>query len=181
MEVFNTTLEGVLRIQPRIFADERGHFFESYSERAFQKAGIHYNWVQDNQSLSQRGVLRGLHFQNAPFAQAKLVRVIRGAVLDVVVDIRKASPTYGQYESFRLDGQNNTMLLIPEGFAHGFVTFEDDTVFLYKCSNFYDKTSEDSLLWNDPDLNIDWQWDGPVYLSDKDKVAKPFKGFNSLF
>jgi dTDP-4-dehydrorhamnose 3,5-epimerase len=181
MEIFKTTLEGVLRIQPRIFADDRGHFFESYSQRAFEQHGIHYNWVQDNQSLSQRGVLRGMHFQNPPFAQAKLVRVIRGAVLDVVVDIRKASPTYGQHEGFRLDGQNNTMLLIPEGFAHGFVTLEDDTVFLYKCSNFYNKASEDALLWNDPDLNINWQWDGPVHLSEKDQVAKPFKGFRSLF
>ena len=180
MKFIKTEIEGLIIIEPRIFEDDRGYFFESYNYNEFSKNGIDKVFVQDNQSSSQKDVLRGLHFQNPPFAQAKLVTVIKGAVLDVAVDIRKNSPTYGENVSIKLSEQNKKMLYIPEGFAHGFLTLEDNTIFSYKCSNFYNKASEDSLIWNDPNLGIDWKIDQPI-LSEKDKISKMFNEFKSLF
>lgn len=180
MEVTPGPLEGLLIIQPRIFTDERGYFFESYNAEKFHTAGITCTFVQDNQSLSSKGVLRGLHFQNPPYAQDKLVHVVKGRVLDVVVDIRKESPTYGQSFSIELSGENNTALFVPKGFAHGFICLEDDTLFYYKCSNLYNPAAEDGLLWNDADLNINWGEENPL-LSVKDLKYTPFKTFKSLF
>lgn len=168
MEIINTPLKDLFLIQPRVFEDERGYFYESWNRQLFEQAGIKADFVQDNQSLSQKGVLRGLHFQHPPFAQAKLVRVITGAVLDVVVDIRQKSPSFGQHYSVELNEKNKTMLYIPEGFAHGFLTLSDNTIFAYKCAGFYNKTAEDCLLWNDPQLNINWNITNPI-LSDKDQ------------
>ncbi len=180
MEIQRTFIDGLLIINPRVFNDGRGYFYESWNKQSFEQAGILSEFVQDNQSLSQPGVLRGLHFQNPPFAQAKLVRVINGAVLDVAVDIRKNSPTYGKHFSIELTAENKTMFYIPEGFAHGFVTLKEDTIFAYKCAGYYNKASEDTLLWNDPDLNIDWGITSPL-LSEKDIAGKAFKSFESKF
>lgn len=180
MELINTPLKDLVVLQPRVFADERGYFFESYSKAAFDKLGLNLNFVQDNQSLSSKGVLRGLHFQNNPYAQGKLVRVITGAVYDVAVDIRKNSPTYGKWYGIELTEENKTMMYIPEGFAHGFVTLRDQTIFSYKCTNVYDKASEDCLLWSDSELAIDWKISNPI-LSEKDLLGKKFKDFESLF
>jgi dTDP-4-dehydrorhamnose 3,5-epimerase len=175
-----TFIEGLLVIKPRVFADERGYFFESYNEKLLKGSGLNATFVQDNQSLSQKNVLRGLHFQAPPFAQGKLVRVIKGSALDVVVDIRKKSPTYGKSFSIELNEENKTMLWVPEGFAHGFCTLLDDTIFYYKCTNYYDKGSEGSVLWNDVDLNINWNISDPV-LSEKDRAGTAFKNFVSPF
>ena len=180
MEFKETYLKGLFVIQPKVFADARGYFFESYNTAAFKAAGLDLNFMQDNQSLSQKGVLRGLHFQNHPFAQGKLVRVINGAVLDVAVDIRKNSPTYGKWFSLELTEENKTMMYIPEGFAHGFATLRDNTVFSYKCTNVYNKASEDCIIWNDSDLAIDWKIEAPL-LSEKDLMGKRFKDYVSLF
>jgi len=180
MEIIETNLKGVVLIKPRVFEDTRGYFFESYNDAVFSKAGLNLNFVQDNQSLSQKGVLRGLHFQNQPFAQGKLVRVITGSVYDVAVDIRKNSDTYGHWFGQELNEKNKWMMYIPEGFAHGFVTIEDNTVFSYKCTNFYNKASEDCLLWNDEDIGISWPLSDPL-LSEKDLEGKKFKSFASLF
>ena len=180
MKVISTKLPGLLVIHPNVFEDPRGYFFESYNKEIFFKQGIATEFIQDNQSLSHKGVLRGLHFQNPPYAQSKLVRVITGSVLDVVVDIRKESPTYGQHFSETLSAHNKTMMYIPTGFAHGFLVLEDNTTFFYKCSNLYNKASEDSILWGDPDLNINWGIANPL-LSDKDKMSKKFKDFVSQF
>ena len=180
MKIIKTPIQGLLVLQPNVFEDERGHFFESWSKQAFKKIGLELDFVQDNQSLSQKGVLRGLHFQNPPFSQGKLVRVIKGKVLDVVVDIRKESSTYGQYFSIELSSKNKTMFWIPAGFAHGFVTLEDDTIFSYKCTGVYNKESEGALLWCDNDLKIDWGINNPI-ISDKDKIAPHFSKFISQF
>jgi len=180
MEIIKTPLEGLLVIKPRIFGDDRGYFFESWSKESFSKIGLDIDFVQDNQSLSGKGVLRGLHFQNPPYAQGKLVSVIQGAVLDVSVDIRKDSPTYGQHFLAELSEENKTIFWIPPGFAHGFLTLEDNTIFTYKCTEAYNKESEEALLWNDPTLNIDWRIDAPL-VSDKDLVAGSFETFESQF
>jgi dTDP-4-dehydrorhamnose 3,5-epimerase len=180
MEIIPTEIPDVCIVKPSIFADDRGYFFESYSHQRFLAAGLDLNFVQDNESRSSKGVLRGLHFQKPPFAQGKLVRVMRGSVLDVAVDIRKDSPTYGKHVSIVLTGENKYMYWIPAGFAHGFVTLEDDTVFFYKCTNVYDKASEGSIRWNDPDLKINWGIENPI-LSEKDKVSPLFKDFKSSF
>ncbi len=180
MEISKTPIDGLFIIQPKVFEDERGHFFESYSKNAFLNNGLNIDFVQDNQSLSQAGVLRGLHFQNPPFAQGKLVRVIKGAVLDIAVDIRKNSQTYGEHFAITLSEQNKTQFWIPEGFAHGFLTLEDNTIFTYKCTNYYHKASEGCLLWNDPDLQIDWNILNPI-LSEKDKAGQVFNTFKSQF
>ena len=180
MEAIQTKIKGLVVIQPKVFEDDRGHFFEPYNKKILAGMGILDDFWQDNQSMSQKGVLRGLHFQNPPFAQSKLVRVIKGAVWDVAVDIRKDSPTYGEYYGLELNEKNKTILYIPPGFAHGFKTLEDNTIFLYKCSALYNKEAEDSILWNDPDINIPWNIENPV-LSDKDKNAKLFKNFQSKF
>lgn len=180
MEIIKTSIEGLLIIIPDVFKDERGYFFESYNKERFAKEGLVMNFVQDNESKSGRGVIRGLHFQKPPFAQGKLVRVVKGSVMDVAVDIRKNSPTYGKWESRILSEENKEMFWIPEGFAHGFITLEDNTVFSYKCTNVYNKLSEGSLRWNDPDLNIQWNFETPI-LSDKDKLSPLFKDFESPF
>ena len=180
MEIIETKLKGVVVVKPRVFEDARGYFFESYNRQAFLKAGLDLDFVQDNQSLSQKGVLRGLHFQDRPYAQGKLVRVITGSVFDVAVDIRKASGTYGQWFGLELSEKNKWMMYIPPGFAHGFATLEDHTVFAYKCTEFYNKASEDCILWNDPDLGIDWKIDNPL-LSEKDLQGKLLKDFRSRF
>lgn len=167
MEFTGFSIEGPLLIKPKVFSDERGYFFESYNNIHFEKAGLIANFVQDNQSQSHRFVLRGLHFQKPPFEQGKLVRVVKGKVLDIAVDIRKSSPTYGKHLSVELSDENNFMLWVPPGFAHGFITLEHDTVFVYKCSNVYNQESEGGILWNDPDLNINWQHPLPL-ISEKD-------------
>jgi dTDP-4-dehydrorhamnose 3,5-epimerase len=180
MEVIKTPLEGLLVIEPKVFKDHRGYFYESYNAEAFKQAGVDAVFVQDNQSLSQKGILRGLHFQAPPHAQGKLVRVIKGAVLDVVVDIRKNSPTYGQHFSIELTEENFKMFWIPPGFAHGFVTLEDHTIFSYKCTDVYNKAAEGGLLWNDPELGINWGIEQPV-LSEKDTLNPQLNNFNSPF
>ncbi len=180
MNFIKTTIEGVVIIEPLVFEDERGHFFEYYQKELFKKNGIENNFVQDNQSLSQKGVLRGLHFQGPPHAQAKLIRVIKGSVLDVAVDIRKNSPTYGKHLVIELSETNKKILYIPEGFAHGFLTLADNTIFSYKCSNYYNKASEGALLWNDKDLAINWGITTPI-LSGKDKEAPTLKSFSTPF
>lgn len=180
MEIIETHINDLLIIKPRVFEDTRGYFFESYNADVFNKHGINTSFVQDNQSLSHTGVLRGLHFQAPPFAQGKLVRVIKGAVLDIAVDIRKKSPTYGQHVAVELTEENKTMFYIPEGFAHGFSTLRDHTIFSYKCTNVYNKESEGCVLWNDKELNINWNINEPI-LSDKDINGTPFKNFISPF
>jgi len=180
MEVINTDISGVLIISPSVFEDERGYFYESYNKALFEKSGITEEFIQDNQSKSNKGVLRGMHFQNPPYAQSKLVRVIKGSVLDVALDIRKNSPTYGKYISLIIDEYEKKMLYIPVGFAHGFLTLEDNTIFSYKCSNKYNKEAEDTLLWSDPNLNIAWNVTNPT-ISDKDKKGNPFANFISKF
>jgi dTDP-4-dehydrorhamnose 3,5-epimerase len=182
MNISTTKIEGLIIIEPRIFPDDRGYFYESYSEKKYREAGIDATFVQDNQSFSQKGALRGLHGQANPFAQGKLVRVIQGSVLDVAVDIRKNSPTFGQYVTIELSGENHKQFWVPPGFLHGFVTLEDDTIFTYKVTNYYDKASEIGVLWNDPTLNIDWQTDlSNVLLSPKDTVLPTFADFKSPF
>ena len=181
MEIETTGLEGLLILRPKVFRDARGWFLESFNAERFQAAvGSATRFVQDNESLSQAGVVRGLHFQAPPHAQGKLVRVVRGAVLDVCVDLRKASPTYGQHFKMELDGVEKAMLWIPEGFAHGFRTLQDDTIFSYKCTAYYAPHSERTLLWNDPALGIDWGITDPV-LSAKDQGGIPFSGIGSPF
>ena len=178
MEIIKTPIKGLLLIKPKIFEDDRGYFFESWSKEFFKNIGLDLDFVQDNQSLSQKGVLRGLHFQNPPFAQGKLVRVIKGAVVDVAVDIRKKSPTYGQHFAVELSEENKTVFWIPPGFAHGFVALKDDTIFTYKCTGVYNKESEGALIWNDEDLNIDWRVVNPL-VSDKDIQAGNFNDFTT--
>jgi dTDP-4-dehydrorhamnose 3,5-epimerase len=180
MDIKSTPIEGLLIIEPQVFTDPRGYFYESYNKEKFVAAGINIEFVQDNQSLSQKGIVRGLHFQAPPFDQGKLVRVIQGAVLDVAVDIRKNSPTYGQNFSIELSAQNRTMFYIPPGFAHGFETLDDNTIFLYKCTDVYNKQSEGGLLWNDPELGIKWQSSNPL-ISEKDKILPLFKDLVSPF
>lgn len=180
MEIIESYIKGLFVIKPNVFEDDRGYFFESYNKNSFKQVGLDLDFVQDNQSLSQKGVLRGLHFQNPPHAQGKLVRVITGAVLDVAVDIRSNSPTYGKWFGEELTEQNKWMMYIPEGFAHGFLTLQNNTIFSYKCTNFYNKNSEDCILWNDKDLNINWNVTSPL-LSEKDLQGKIFKDFKSIF
>ena len=181
MKINTTNIEGVYLIKPKVFKDDRGLFFESFNKEIFQKnIASNINFVQDNQSSSSKGVLRGLHFQKPPHAQAKLVSVIKGAVLDVVVDLRKESRTFGKYIMEELSEYNNRQLFIPKGMAHGFLTMEDNTIFSYKCSDFYHKESEDSIVWNDGTLNIKWPNSNPI-LSEKDENAKNFSSFVSPF
>ena len=182
MNFIETSIPGLLIVEPKVWKDDRGYFFESFNKKTFQEAGITADFVQDNQSLSNRGTLRGLHGQADPFAQGKLVRVIQGRVIDIAVDIRKNSPTYGQYVSLELSAENFKMFWVPPGFLHGFATLEDNTIFAYKVTNLYDKASEIGVRWNDPDLNIEWGLQSDeVILSDKDKVLPLFKDFTSPF
>ncbi len=175
MEVRQTSIDGLVEIFPRYFEDERGFFFESFNRDVFEQKGLPVNFVQDNQSFSIKGVLRGLHFQKEPFSQGKLVRVVKGRVLDVAVDIRPGSPTFGQYESFELSDKQHNMAYIPEGFAHGFVALED-SIFSYKCTRNYNKASESGIIWNDPDLAIDWGISHPV-VSEKDLILPFFQEY----
>lgn len=170
MEVIKTAIPEVVILEPRIFRDDRGYFFESFSEREFCEKVRPVHFVQDNESKSVCGVLRGLHFQKPPHAQSKLVRVIRGRVLDVAVDIRKGSPTFGKHVAVELSGENHRQLFIPRGFAHGFSVLSEEAVFQYKCDNFYAPQSEGALAWDDPELGIDWQLPADrILLSEKDK------------
>jgi dTDP-4-dehydrorhamnose 3,5-epimerase len=181
MNITETNLSGLLLIEPKVFEDSRGYFLESYNSETFKNSGIDTIFVQDNQSFSCKGTLRGLHFQNTPYAQVKLIRVITGSIIDVAVDIRKGSKTYGKYYSAELSGENKKMLYIPYGFAHGFLTLEDNTIVQYKCSNVYNKESEGGIMWNDPDININWGLIDEPIISDKDKNNISFKDFNSKF
>ncbi len=174
MELIPTAIHEVKIFKPDVFGDDRGYFFESFHIDKFAAYGITDTFVQDNESKSQKNVLRGLHYQLEPFAQGKLVRVIRGAVLDVAVDIRQNSPTFGKWVTMKLTAENKWICWIPKGFAHGFVTLEDDTIFTYKCTGLYNKASEASIRWNDPELGIEWGVTQPL-LSDKDKVAPLLK------
>jgi dTDP-4-dehydrorhamnose 3,5-epimerase len=171
MNVIKTEIEGLYIIEPQVFGDERGYFFESFNaERFLAQTGVEVTFVQDNESRSRRGVLRGLHFQKEPYAQAKLVRVVQGRVLDVAVDIRPDSPTFGRYVAVELSGENHRQLFIPKGFAHGYVVLEDDTVFQYKCDEFYHPASEGGIAWNDPQIGIEWPLtESEIILSDKDR------------
>jgi dTDP-4-dehydrorhamnose 3,5-epimerase len=166
MEFIESDIKGLIEIQPKLWGDARGVFFESYRKDLFENAGIPFDFVQDNQSFSEKGVVRGLHMQLGAKAQGKLVRVVMGKVLDVVVDVRIDSPTFGQHRSFVLDSQKNNLLFIPEGFLHGFSALED-SIFAYSCTNFYDKASEAGVIYNDPSLNIDWMQQNPN-VSEKD-------------
>lgn len=182
MEVIKTEIEGVVIIEPRIFHDDRGYFYESFSQREFEEKVCKTVFVQDNQSKSSYGVLRGLHFQKAPYSQSKLVRCIKGRVLDVAVDIRKGSPTFGKYVAVELSEDNHRQFFVPRGFAHGFAVLSDEAVFQYKCDNFYNKESEGSIAWNDESLSIDWKIDmDKVILSEKDKNSKPLAQADYLF
>ena len=182
MNVIRTEIEGLVILEPRVFEDRRGYFFESFSERAFAEAVGPVHFVQDNESKSSYGVLRGLHFQKPPYAQAKLVRVVKGCVLDVAVDLRKGSPTYGKYEAVELSEKNRRQLFIPRGFAHGFCVLSDEVIFQYKCDNYYSPQSEGAVRWDDPDLSIDWRIPAEdVVLSEKDRAHPALKDLEDVF
>lgn len=179
MKIQKTKIEGLLIIEPQVFGDERGFFLETYNQEKYKEAGIEHSFVQDNLSKSAKGVLRGLHYQVDPHAQGKLIQVIQGSVLDVAVDIRFGSPTFRQHVSVELNGENKKQFWIPPGFAHGFISLSDDTIFSYKCTGLYSPESEKGIMWNDPDLNIDWQLekyaiDKPT-ISEKDQKNTAFK------
>ena len=180
MTVKETKLKGCFIIETSVFTDNRGYFQETYNQRIFQQlTGETTSFVQDNESMSSKGVLRGLHYQQGEYAQAKLVRVIRGKVLDVAVDLRKESQTFGEHVAIELSETNNLQFFVPRGFAHGFVVLEDDTLFSYKCDNFYNKQSEGGIIYNDPTLNIDWILDiDHLIVSDKDQVLPTFESLN---
>ena len=175
MNIIKTTIEGLLIVEPRVFGDERGYFFESFSERDFAEAVGPVRFVQDNESKSRYGVVRGLHFQKEPFAQAKLVRVVSGVVWDVAVDIRPGSPTFGQHFAVELTGENHRQFFIPKGFAHGFSVLSEEVVFQYKCDEFYHPEAEGAIAWDDPDLAIDWRIPAAdIILSAKDRNHPTF-------
>lgn len=176
MKITKTDIDDVYILEPQVFADDRGYFFESYSKEKLDEAGIKYDFIQDNQSKSSYGTVRGLHFQKGEFAQAKLVRVIEGKVLDVAVDLRPNSPTYGKHVAVELSAENNLQLMIPRGFAHGFSVLSQTAVFTYKCDNVYCKAAEGGLRFNDPALAIDWKIDeDKAILSEKDRIAPLLK------
>jgi dTDP-4-dehydrorhamnose 3,5-epimerase len=184
MNIIQTPISDLMVIEPKVWKDNRGYFYESYNSNLFAQAGIEAQFVQDNQSFSQKGALRGLHAQRSPFAQGKLVRVIQGSVLDVAVDIRIDSETFGQHYSLVLSATNHKQLWVPPGFLHGFLTLEDDTIFTYKVSNYYDKASEIGVIWNDPQLNINWSEsisEEDLILSEKDLILPAFADFDSPF
>lgn len=189
MNVIKTDIEGLLIIEPKVFGDHRGYFFESFSERDFNSQVCQVRFVQDNESKSRYGVLRGLHFQKPPYAQSKLVRVVKGAVLDVAVDIRMGSPTFGRHVAVELTEDNHRQFFISRGFAHGFVVLSDEVIFQYKCDNFYEPESEGAIAWNDPALGIDWKIPAEdIILSEKDKkhpvlaeIVSPFLYDSDLY
>ena len=175
MHIVKTDIEGVVIIEPKVFDDERGYFFESFSQKEFEEKVSATVFVQDNESSSRYGVVRGLHFQKPPYEQAKLVRVVKGCVLDVAVDIRKDSPTYGRHVSMELSGENKRQLFIPRGFAHGYAVLSEEAVFAYKCDNYYAPGYEGAILWNDPQIGIDWGLPAnDVILSEKDRKNSSF-------
>ncbi len=180
MKVTKTDFNGLLIIEPRVFHDDRGYFFESWNKQTFFDAGIPYDFVQDNQSSSAVDVIRGLHFQVPPHAQGKLVRVSRGSVLDVAVDLRRNETTYGKHFKIHLNDKDHKMVFIPPGFAHGFKTLEEHTLFVYKCTDVYARETERSIRWDDPELGIDWETTNPQ-LSEKDRIAPLFRDFVSPF
>ena len=182
MGIIKTDIEGVVIIEPRIFKDERGYFYESFSQREFEEKVCRTTFVQDNQSKSSYGVLRGLHFQKPPYCQSKLVRCIKGAVLDIAVDIRKGSPTFGRHVAVELTEENHRQLFIPRGFAHGFAVLSEEAVFQYKCDNFYCKESEGAIAWDDPQLAIDWRIPADsILLSEKDRHNRNIEEAEYLF
>ena len=182
MPFSKTDIPGLLVFEPTVFEDSRGYFFESYNENGFRKEGLDLRWVQDNQSSSTYGVIRGLHYQLPPFAQSKLVRVLRGKILDVVVDIRKGSPTYGQVFTVKLSAKNKKQLFIPIGFAHGFSVLSEKAEVMYKCDGFYNKECEAGIIYNDLELNIDWGVPAELaIISDKDKQLPLLKDCNNTF
>lgn len=184
MKYAELDVNGPILIEPQVFKDDRGYFFESFNEKEFRENIKDIDFVQDNESKSSYGVVRGLHFQRPPYTQAKLVRVVKGSVLDIVVDIRKDSPNYGKYYSVLLDEHNHRQFLVPRGFAHGFISLSDDTVFQYKCDNYYNKDSEDAIAYNDGDIDIPWDsWINPddIILSDKDKLNKKLSEIDNPF
>lgn len=177
MKIIETGFQGLYEIELNVFGDDRGYFFESFRKSTFESLGMRTDFVQDNESFSVKGTLRGLHYQKEPFAQAKLVRVALGKVLDVAVDLRAGSPTYGRHHTVILDAKRHNLFMVPAGFAHGFLALED-SVFSYKCSNYYDKASEGGIIWNDPELKIDWQIDNPI-VSEKDKLLPNFEAYKN--
>ena len=189
MNVIKTDIEGLFIIEPKVFGDHRGYFFESFSERDFNSQVCQVRFVQDNESKSRYGVLRGLHFQKPPYAQSKLVRVVKGAVLDVAVDIRMGSPTFGRHVAVELTEDNHRQFFISRGFAHGFAVLSDEVIFQYKCDNFYEPESEGAIAWNDPALGIDWKIPAEdIILSEKDKkhpvlaeIVSPFLYDSDLY
>jgi dTDP-4-dehydrorhamnose 3,5-epimerase len=175
MKIIKTEIPDLLVIEPKVFDDERGYFFESYNEKKFRDTGLNFNFVQDNESKSTYGVIRGLHYQLAPYSQAKLIRVITGKIYDVVVDLRVNSPTYGQWLGFEISAENRRQILIPRGFAHGFSVLSDYTIFLYKCDNLYHPEADRGIYYADPELNIDWKIDpAGAIISGKDMIHPPF-------
>lgn len=180
MDIIKTDIKGLLIIKPKVFGDERGYFFESFNEINYQKAGINFCFVQDNISKSKKNTVRGLHYQVGDYAQGKLCKVIYGKVLDVAVDIRFGSPTFGKYFSSELSEENHAQLWIPPGFAHGFSVLSDEAIFSYKCTKLYSKADERAILFNDPDLNIDWKVNNPI-VSEKDFKANLFKKIEKDF
>ena len=180
MRVLKTELEGVLVIEPDFFQDPRGFFFESYNKQKYEEAGLKFDFVQDNISKSSKGVVRGLHYQTGEYAQGKLCQVLTGSVLDVAVDIRFGSPTFGKHFSVELTGENHKQIWIPPGFAHGFSVLSDDTIFSYKCTAFYSRDDERAIFYNDYDLDIEWKVEKPI-VSDKDLKAKKFKDIEKDF
>lgn len=187
MEILKTPIEGLIVIKPKVFKDNRGVFFESFNQQKFEEyIGQEINFVQDNESVSKKFVLRGLHFQKPPMAQGKLVRVVQGSVLDIAVDLRKKSPTYGKWHSEILSSENNSQFWIPEGFAHGFISLEENTKFIYKCTNYYAPETEQTIYWNDGELAIDWLMNEKIIksqliVSEKDQIGSEFSKFTSPF
>lgn len=181
MKIKSSTIEDLFIIEPKVFGDKRGYFYESFNAKTWKEVvGFVPHFVQDNESMSSKNVLRGIHFQNPPDDQGKLVRVIQGSVLDVAVDLRKDSLTYGRYEKVLLSGENKKQFYVPAGFGHGFLTLEDNTIFSYKCTQYYNPNNESGILWNDPQLNIDWGINNPL-VSEKDKNQQKFSNFVSPF
>lgn len=182
MKIIKTKLDGVVIIEPKVFSDDRGYFFESFSQKRFEEEVCKTVFVQDNESKSSYGVLRGLHFQKPPFAQSKLVRVVKGKVLDVAVDIRKGSPTFGQYVSVELSEENKRQFFVPRGFAHGFSVLSEEAIFQYKCDNYYAPESEGAIIWNDTEIRIDWKLPkNDIVLSAKDQVNSSLRNSEYLF
>ena len=180
MKFIKTKISDVYIIEPSVFGDNRGYFLESYNQKKLEEVVGKTSFIQDNESKSSKGVLRGLHFQVPPFSQGKLIKILKGAVQDIAVDLRTASPTYGHYVNVLLSAENHRMLYIPPGFAHGFVTLKDDTLFSYKCTNSYSKDAERIILWNDRSLNIKWDTNHPI-ISEKDQLGRSFNEFKGLF